>query len=123
MQRFILRLSLAVAVIVIVMVSMAAPLAAAPVPSKTAASQTVAERQADLSTVREAVAIEGVAAALAAQGFTREQVETRIASLSNEDLQSLASNIEQVQAAGLTNEQWMWIGVGALAVLLLIVLL
>jgi sporulation-control protein spo0M len=100
----------------------AAPVFAGPVPSKTAANQSLEARQADLATVKEVLEIDGVAKALEAQGFTRAEVENRIAALSNEDLTSLAQNLEQVQAAGLTNEQWLWMGLGALVVLLIIVL-
>lgn len=101
----------------------AAPAFAGPVPSKTADDQTLAARDADLSKVTSVLEISGVVAALEAQGFTAEQAESRIAALSNEDLHSLADNIDQIQAAGLTQDEWMWVGVGALAVLLLILLL
>lgn len=102
---------------------MAVPSFAGPAPSKTAADQSLTDRAADLSTVRSAFEIEGVAEALQAQGFTEEQVQTRIAQLSDEDLSALAGNIDQIQAAGLTRDQWMWVGVGAVAILLLVVLL
>jgi hypothetical protein len=100
----------------------AVPAFAGPVPSKTAANQSLEARQADLATVKDVLEIDGVAKALAAQGFTSAEVENRIAALSDEDLSSLAQNLEQVQAAGLTNEQWLWMGLGALVVLLIIVL-
>lgn len=101
----------------------AMPALAGPVPSKTAADQTVADRAADLATVRGALETEGVAAALEAQGFTRDEAQARIAQLSDEDLRALAGNVEQIQAAGITQDQWLWIGVGALAILLLLILL
>jgi ABC-type uncharacterized transport system substrate-binding protein len=119
MSRPLIRTLLLVAAILVI----ASPLAAAPVPSKSADTQTLAERQAALESVREVVAIDGVSEALADQGFTKEEIDSRLAQLSDEELRSLAQNLEQVQAAGLTRDQWMWIGVGALAVLLLIVLL
>lgn len=99
----------------------AMPAFAGPVPSKTAADQSLQARQADLATVRGVLEIDAVTKALEAQGFTRSEVETRIAALSDEDLSSLAQNVEQVQAAGITNEQWLWLGLGALIVLILIV--
>lgn len=101
----------------------AMPLLAGPVPSKTAANQSLEQRAADLTVVREVVALEGVSDALAAQGFTREEIDTRLASLSNEELSSLAHNLNQIEAAGLTREQWIYVGIGALAALLLVVLL
>ena len=92
------------------------------VPSKTAANQSLATREADLAVVREVASQEGVAQALAAQGFSRAEIDSRLAALSSADLHSLAQNLQQVQAAGLTRDQWTWIGIGALAVLLIIVL-
>ncbi|HEY0593639.1 MAG TPA: PA2779 family protein [Thermoanaerobaculia bacterium] len=106
----------------ILVMFVAVPAFAGPVPSKTAPNQSLEARQADLSTVKDVLEIDGVAKALEAQGFTRAEVETRVAALSDEDLSSLAQNLEQVQAAGLTNEQWLWMGLGALIVLLIIVL-
>ena len=91
-------------------------------PSKTSANQSIADRQADLATVNTVLANDQVSAALAAQGLTRDEVNQKLASLSNQELNSLAENIQQVQAAGLSRDQWIWIGVGALAVLLLLAL-
>jgi hypothetical protein len=112
-----------ITVMTLALVLAAAPAFAGPVPSKTADDQTLVARSADLAKVGDVLEISGVVAALEAQGFTAEQVASRIAALSNEDLSSLANNIDQIQAAGLTQEQWMWVGVGALAVLLLVLLL
>lgn len=114
------RSSVVVSVFVLLL---AMPSFGGPVPSKTAADQGLSDRAADLSTVRSAFEIEGVAEALAAQGFTEEQVRTRIAQLSDQDLTALARNLDQIQAAGLTRKQWTLIGVGAVAVLLVVVLL
>jgi hypothetical protein len=105
----------------ILVLLMAVPTFAGPVPSKTAVDQSVQAREADLATVTQVLEIDGVAKALAAQGFTRAEVETRLAELSSEDLSSLADNLEQVQAAGITSDQWLWIGLGALIVLILLV--
>ncbi|HUP64992.1 MAG TPA: PA2779 family protein [Thermoanaerobaculia bacterium] len=98
------------------------PVLAGPVPSKTAVDQTVTAREADLATVRGIIEIEAVAGALEAQGFDKAAVETRLAQLSDEDLNSLAQNIDQIQAAGLTTEQWTYVGLGVLIVLLLLVI-
>ena len=111
-----------VLILSVVVLLTAVPAFAGPVPSKTAPDQSLEARQADLVTVRQVLEIDGVAKALEAQGFTRAEVDNRIAALSSEDLSSLANNIEQVQAAGVTNDQWLWIGLGALIVLLILVL-
>ena len=101
----------------------AIPSFAGPVPSKTAANQSLDSRAADLALVRDVAANEQVAQVLAARGFTQEQVNQRLAQLSPQDLHQLAQNVDQLQAAGLTQQQWIWIGIGALAVLILVVAL
>jgi len=92
-------------------------------PSKTAANQSLDSRAADLALVRDIAANEQVANALAARGFTQEQVNQRLAQLSPQDLHQLAQNLDQLQAAGLTRQEWIWVGLGALAALILVVAL
>jgi hypothetical protein len=94
---------------------------AGPMPSKSAANQSLDSRSADLALVREVVANEQVAKVLAERGFTQEQVDQRLAQLSPQDLHQLAQNLNQLQAAGLTRQEWTWILLGAIAVLLIIV--
>jgi hypothetical protein len=101
----------------------AIPSFAGPVPSKTAANQSLESRAADLALVRDVAANEQVAQVLAAHGFTQEQVNQRLAQLSPQDLHQLAQNLDQLQAAGLTRQEWIWIGIGALAALILVVAL
>jgi len=101
----------------------AIPSFAGPVPSKTAANQSLESRAADLALVRDVAANEQVAQVLAARGFTQEQVNQRLAQLSPQDLHQLAQNLDQLQAAGLTKQEWIYIGIGALAALILIVAL
>lgn len=101
----------------------ALPSFAAPTPSKTATNQSLESRQADLAAVRDITSNEQVAQALAARGFTPDQVNAKIAQLSPQDLHQLAQNLDQLQAAGLTKQEWLWIGIGALAVLIIIVAL
>ena len=101
----------------------AIPSFAGPVPSKTAANQSLESRAADLALVRDVAANEQVAQVLAARGFTQEQVNQRPAQLSPQDLHRLAQNLDQLQAAGLTKQEWIYIGIGALAALILIVAL
>ena len=63
------------------------------------------------------------AAALTAHGFTSEEVDQRLAQMSSQDLHQLSQNLEQLQPAGLTRQEWIWIGIGALAALILVVAL
>ena len=101
----------------------AAPSFAAPAPSKAVANQTLDSRAADLALVRDVVANEQVAQALAARGFSQEQINQRVAQLSNQDLHQLAHNLNQLQAAGytITNRQWIYILIGAVAILIIAV--
>ncbi len=110
--------------IFVLLVALAAmPAFAGIVPSKTAANQSLDARAADLALVRDVAANEQVAAVLAANGFTQEQVNEKLALMSSQDLHQLAQNLGQLQAAGLTQQQWIYIGIGALAALILVIAL
>ena len=111
------------ALVLLLIALVALPTFASPVPSKTAANQSLATRDADLALVRNVAANEQVAAVLAAHGMSQEQVNQKIAQLSPQDLHQLAQNLDQLQAAGLTQQEWIWIGIGALAALILIIAL
>ena len=110
-------------ILLLIVALFAVPTFAAPMPSKTAANQSLATRDADLALVRDVAANEQVAKVLAARGFTQEQVNQRLAQLSSQDLHQLAQNLNQLQAAGLTQQEWIWIGIGALAALILVIAL
>lgn len=110
-------------VLVLVFAFAAVPAFAGPVPSKTAENQSLASRDADLTLVRDVAANEQVAQVLAANGFTKEEVNQRLAQMSDQDLQQLSQNLEQLQPAGLTRQEWIWIGIGALAALILVIAL
>jgi hypothetical protein len=67
---------------------------------------------ADLARVRAALAHPEVAKALAAQGLSGGEIEQRLARLSAEDLQRLAGNLDQIQAAGsVPNYVWILLAV------------
>ena len=110
-------------VLALIFVFAAIPAFAGPAPSKTAANQSLASRDADLALVRDMAADQQVAAVLAAHGFDQSQVNQKLAQMSPQDLHQLSQNLNQLQAAGLTKQEWIWIGVGALAALILIVAL
>lgn len=101
----------------------AMPAFAGVVPSKTAVNQSLAQREADLALVRDVVANEQVAAGLAQHGLTQQQVNDKVAQLSPQDLHQLAQNLNQLQAAGLTKQEWAWIAIAAIAVIVLIIAL
>ena len=77
-------------ILFVVLAVAAIPTFAAPSPSKVVANQSLESRAADLALVRDVVANAEVAKVLAARGFTQEQVNQRLAQLSNQDLHQLA---------------------------------
>lgn len=110
-------------ILLLVVAFVAVPSFAGPMPSKATPNQSLASRDADLAAVRSIAANEQVAKVLEAHGYTQEQVNQKLAQLSPQDLHQLAQNLDQLQAAGLTQQEWIWIGIGALAALILIVAL
>lgn len=112
-----------IAVILVLVALIAVPSFGSPVPSKVVPNQSLAARDADLAFVKDFVAHEEVAKALAAHGFNQEQVNQRLAQLSPQDLHQLAQNLDQIQAAGLTKQEWSWIAIAAIAVIVLIIAL
>jgi len=110
-------------VFVLLALAIAVPSFAAPMPSKTAANQSLDSRSADLAVIRDFTSNDQVAQALTARGFTADQVNSRVAQLSPQDLHQLANNLDQLQAAGLTRQEWTWVGLGALAALILVIAL
>ena len=111
-------------IILILVAAMAAvPVFAGPVPSKTAANQSLDQRAADIAVVRDAISHDEVAKALEARGFTRDQVDQKLAQLSPQDLHQLAQNLDQLQSAGLTRQEWLWVAIGAIAALVLVIAL
>jgi len=101
-----------VALIAVLLAGVLAPPAQAlPTPSKTAADQTLAERAADLAALDAVLGHEQVQEVLAAQGLTRDEVNLKLAQLSPEEIGSLASQAEQLQAAGQPMYVWVLIAV------------
>lgn len=101
-------------VLVPVLLVGAAPARALPIPSKTAADQSLGDREADLTLVRSVLNDEEVLAAFAAHGFSADDVHSRLAQLSPEELHGLAGQIEQMEAAGLQPPRYIWILVAIL---------
>lgn len=87
----------------------ATPSMAIKTPSKTAADQTLEQREIDLAQVRVVVAQPEVAEVIARQGFTTDEVNERLAQLTPEDLHTLSTQIEQLHAAGAGVPTYVWI--------------
>lgn len=111
-------LVLAGLVFLALVVAFAPPAQALPTPSKTADDQALAERQEDLAALDAVLGQEEVTEALAAHGFTREEVNERLAQLSPEELSALASQAEQLQAAG--QPTYVWVLIAILAVVAIV---
>jgi hypothetical protein len=94
------------------------PAQALPVPSKTAADQALSEREQDLAALDAVLDQDEVMGVLAAHGFTREEVNERLAQLSPEELSALALQAEQLQAAG--QPTYVWILLAALLVVAIV---
>jgi hypothetical protein len=76
------------------------------------AEDASASRAVDLARVSQAMARQDVARALAVHGLSAAQVDDRLQRLSDADLQRLAANLEQVQAAGqVPNYIWVLLGI------------
>jgi len=123
MKEVVVKRLYSVVFVVVLALAFAVPSFAAPMPSKTAANQSLDSRAADLALVRDVASNQEVAKVLAARGFTQDEVNQRLAQLSPQDLHQLAQNLDQVQAAGLTRQEWIWVGLGALAALILVIAL
>ena len=89
---------LGMAVLAVVFLAPPPPAMASVIPSKV--EDATAARAADLAQVRDALARDEVAKALAAHGLRAEEIEGRLDRLSDQDLRSLAGHLDQIQAAG-----------------------
>ncbi len=85
------------------------PVAAMPIPSKTAPNQSLAQVEADLAAIHAVLGHDDVARALAENGLTPGEIEVRLAQLSPEEVHALASQIDQLQAAGVNVPRYIWI--------------
>ena len=95
---------------------------AAPIPSKIDAPRVDA-RDAHVATIENVLARNDVADALRSHGLSADEVQSRLERLSDDDIRHLASNLEQIQAAGEEVPEYMWwIAGGLLAVLILAVI-
>ena len=84
----------------------------------------IADRASDEAVVKDVLIQEQVANALTSFGLSPEEVESRLAKLSDEDLRHLASNLDQIQAAGEQVPEYIWwLAGGLLAVLILAAIL
>lgn len=95
-----------IAVLILSVLQLSSPLVAQAKIIGTLESLQTAQRDADLSTINAALARDEVRAKLSELGVQSEQVETRVAAMTDAELRTLASDIESAPA-----------GAGAVAVI------
>jgi hypothetical protein len=120
MHRSLLRFVIAGLGLLALVAVLTAPAQALPVPSKTAADQDLAERERDLAALDAVLDQEEVMGVLAGHGFTRDEVNQRLAQLSPEELNALSSQVEQLQAAGQRVPSYIWILIAVLIVVAIV---
>jgi hypothetical protein len=78
-------------------------------PSKTAPNQSIDDRQIELAKIQALVDDPVIARVLTEHGFSSEEAHQRLARLSADEIQTLSSQIDQVQVAGAAVPQYIWI--------------
>ena len=103
-------------------VALAAVLLISPVFAWASAIPSSGEADRDVRKVQDLLARNEVARVLVERGLGSEDVQQRLARLSDEDLRLLAANVEQIQAAGEV-PRYIWILLGIfLAVSILVMI-
>jgi hypothetical protein len=91
--------------------ALTAVLLLAPASSRASAIPSRAAAADDVRKVQDALARNEVARVLVERGLGADEVQERLARLSDEDLRSLAANVEQIQAAGQV-PHYIWVLLG-----------
>ncbi len=106
------------AVLVVTLLAYTPGLYAASIPSKMEASQSLDARANELAAGQSQFASDQIVSALAAEGLSPEQIETRLAQLTTDDLMSLRNQPAQIRSAGISmsRKTWIILGIGAAVV-------
>lgn len=96
------------------------PVVALQSPSKTEPEQSLADREIELAKIQAVVSQPQIAQILAHHGLSTAEAYQRLAELSPEEIHTLSTQIDQLQAAGASVPQYIWI---LLAVLLGVLIL
>ena len=91
-----------IAVLILAVLQLSSPLVAQAKIIGTLESLETTQRAADLATVNTALSREEVRAKLQEMGVQPEQVETRVAALTDAELRSMAADIESAPAGGVS---------------------
>ena len=96
------------------------PVVALQSPSKTEPEQSLADRELELAKIQAVVSQPQITQILAHHGLSTAEAHQRLAELSPEEIHTLSTQIDQLQAAGASVPQYIWI---LLAVLLGVLIL
>lgn len=91
-----------------------APLVALQSPSKTEPEQSVADREIELAKIQAVVSQPEVAQILTHHGLSTAEAHQRLAQLSPEEIHTLMTQVDQIQAAGAAVPKYIWILLAAL---------
>jgi len=105
---------------VVLMVGMPFHALALPIPSKSTNGVPLADDDPDRLMIVQATETKDVAARLSAFGYTHEQVRATLDHLSPQDRHQLATNIEQLQAAG-GKRTVLWVAVAIAVIVVLFI--
>jgi len=91
-----------------------APLVALQSPSKTEPEQSVADREIELAKIQAVVLQPEIAQILTHHGLSTAEAHQRLAQLSPEEIHTLMTQVDQIQAAGAAVPKYIWILLAAL---------
>jgi len=91
-----------------------APLVALQSPSKTEPEQSVADREIELAKIQAVVSQPEIAQILTHHGLSTAEAHQRLAQLSPEEIHTLSTQINQIQAAGASVPKYIWILIAVL---------
>ncbi|MDA8157130.1 MAG: PA2779 family protein [Actinomycetota bacterium] len=94
------------------------PAEAAFVPSTSSALSRI-DRQADMATVTQALELKAVSSRLSQLGFSKQEIQTKLASLNDQQLHSLAQRIDKIRPAG----DGLGILIGILIIVILVIVI
>lgn len=91
-----------------------APVVALQSPSKTEPEQSVADREIELAKIQAVVSQPEIAQILTHHGLSTAEAHQRLAQLSPEEIHTLMTQVDQIQAAGAAVPKYIWILLAAL---------
>ncbi len=91
-----------------------APVVALQSPSKTVPEQSVADREIELAKIQAVVSQPEIAQILTHHGLSTAEAHQRLAQLSPEEIHTLMTQVDQIQAAGAAVPKYIWILLAAL---------